>query len=758
MQKSNFLIANILNKTFDLYIDDYTEEKLKDYRNRYQETHAFFRYSIKGQEKIIIFPLTDDSVVTPEKYTVNPIKDTILVKKFVHELVFREIYQIGRKIEKYTTITFISEKNEDDLISQVVPPEYRTIFGYKKGIKIDSRVFYPDKDSALIGVIINSFYRWDNKLNCKFLHDKGIELKNRFVCEFSDPTISILSKSRVLLGVIIDIDGDEAVIEKSGHISKKLLSDIYVENNFKNRNEIMRELLGDRKFEEIIKIIKNSSGLRKSADSQFSSANRIAEWLIKTNFNSKSGFSFRFTNIFSSVNSQWKLINAQNPTYIFSLREDKIDTYADRGLKKYGPYDSITYTPKTPNIAVICKKTDRGIVTEFLKKFEQGLPSIKSGHFEPYGQGFVRKFKLSSINWSVYEFNSDCKDDYEKAIRSCLQNTIKWDLAIIQTSEKHKLLPASESPYYLAKAKFMANDIPVQGINIETMKKRDEQIVYILNNISLACYAKMGGTPWVIPSNKSIDRELVIGLGNAIIKKDRFKYEKRIVGITTVFNSDGRYMLSSKSAEVDFKDYFEALLYNLRSVFNDIKKNEGWRSGDNVRLVFHCFKPFKNSEANAIKKLMSELSRDLNIIYAFLHIAKEPPLFLIDDEQAGIPSYNGSLKGKWMLKKGTGVKFDDNECLIQLTDAKDIKMASHGMAKPIMLKLHRESTFLDLDYLSQQVFNFAAMSYRSFSSAPLPVTIWYSQMIAKILGNMRDIKGWDSDFLLNKLKYNRWFL
>jgi len=88
MQKSNFLIANILNKTFDLYIDDYTEEKLKDYRNRYQETHAFFRYSIKGQEKIIIFPLTDDSVVTPEKYTVNPIKDTILVKKFVHELVF----------------------------------------------------------------------------------------------------------------------------------------------------------------------------------------------------------------------------------------------------------------------------------------------------------------------------------------------------------------------------------------------------------------------------------------------------------------------------------------------------------------------------------------------------------------------------------------------------------------------------------------------------------------------------------------------
>lgn len=76
-----------------------------------------------------------------------------------------------------------------------------------------------------------------------------------------------------------------------------------------------------------------------------------------------------------------------------------------------------------------------------------------------------------------------------------------------------------------------------------------------------------------------------------------------------------------------------------------------------------------------------------------------------------------------MPYKGSILKLDKYNCLIQLTGLKDIKMASHGMSKPICLSLHKASTYIDLDYLSQQLYYFAFMPYRSFSAPPLPVTI-----------------------------------
>lgn len=453
--------------------------------------------------------------------------------------------------------------------------------------------------------------------------------------------------------------------------------------------------------------------------------------------------------------------NKLKTAYIyFQYSWDKTESHPDKGLKAFGPYDSPIFTPKKPKIAVICRKKDRGTVTDFLNKLIDGLPNIvtKNG-FLPYGDGFIKKYQLTNFEWCIYEFDTDTSIEYEEAISRCIRNEDKIDLAIIQTSLYHKELAYKDSPYFLSKAKFMSNDIPVQAINIETMKKPDGELVYTLNNIALACYAKMGGDPWVIPSNKSIDRELVIGIGSAVFKRDRFKNYKRIVGITIVFNSDGRYILNSKSDEVRFENYFEALLNNLTNIFEEVKNSQGWQADDTVRLVFHCFKPFKNTEIGAIKKLVENLKLEFDVRFAFLHVADYQPLYFIDNQMKGVKSYYGKeLKGKWMPERGKGIKLDDENCLIQLTGPKDIKMHSHGMAKPIMIKLHYLSTYKDIDYLTQQLYYFASMSHRSFSNAPLPVTIWYSQLIARLMGSLSELPTWDFDMMANKLKYSRWFL
>jgi hypothetical protein len=80
------------------------------------------------------------------------------------------------------------------------------------------------------------------------------------------------------------------------------------------------------------------------------------------------------------------------------------------------------------------------------------------------------------------------------------------------------------------------------------------------------------------------------------------------------------------------------------------------------------------------------------------------------------------------------------------------------MPFPVILKLHHDSTFVDLDYLARQVFHFASHSWRSFLPASMPVTIAYSQLIAKLLGNLSRLPQWSPDSLRGRLGRSRWFL
>jgi len=50
------------------------------------------------------------------------------------------------------------------------------------------------------------------------------------------------------------------------------------------------------------------------------------------------------------------------------------------------------------------------------------------------------------------------------------------------------------------------------------------------------------------------------------------------------------------------------------------------------------------------------------------------------------------------------------------------------------------------------------MSWRSFFPASMPVTISYSDLIAKLLGELKDIPNWNPDMLITKLSESRWFL
>lgn len=108
--------------------------------------------------------------------------------------------------------------------------------------------------------------------------------------------------------------------------------------------------------------------------------------------------------------------------------------------------------------------------------------------------------------------------------------------------------------------------------------------------------------------------------------------------------------------------------------------------------------------------------------------------------------------------RGSYIKLNPIEALVCLTGAKELKQVSDGLPTPILLKLHESSSFRDLDYLSRQVFEFSCLSWRGLQPSPVPITILYSDLVAKNINQLSTIPSWSTENILGPIGRTRWFL
>ena len=453
------------------------------------------------------------------------------------------------------------------------------------------------------------------------------------------------------------------------------------------------------------------------------------------------------------------------PSLVFDPSGMRTDHWSERGIKANGPYDQRTFTPKKLNIAVICQARYEGQVEAFVAKFLDGMPDVKTGRrgreTARYGDGFLRRFQLESPNVQTFTTTSPSLGGYQEARRKGLEYAanlgIRWDLALVQIEEDFKALPGPLNPYYGTKAMLLKNHVAVQNFRLETMRQDPNGLVFTMNQMSLASYAKLGGRPWLLGAEQTVAHELVIGVGSHVASDSRIGGGTRHVGITTVFSSDGGYHLSERTNVVPFEDYSAALAETLKGTIIRVRDEDNWKSTDRVRLIFHMFKPAKDVEADAIKAAVEALDLD-NVTYAFLHIAPTHPFVIFDRNQKGRPSY-APKKGILGPTRGVHLKLGDYESLVVFSGASELKKETDGLPRACLLKLHRNSTFGDMTYLARQAFDFTAHSWRIMSPEPFPITIKYSDLIAERLTGLKQVSGWDDDAVkFREIGRTPWFL
>ncbi|OFX29502.1 MAG: Piwi domain protein [Bacteroidetes bacterium GWA2_32_17] len=760
----NYFPINIEFENYQINAEPYSEERLAELRKLYNSTHSFFRNGDSiyisnkdGDENISIGTLTEQS--TYDNYEIT--------SSLIKHLFFRTF---KNRFSDYTPVDFypfrfFSGQAKDDIIYNALPNNLQNHIAYKKLIELQLR-YTQIGGKKQFGFLINIKRNWIFDKSCADLYSEGYNLIGIEVlhAETLPGLTNILAPNEEFIGVIQEVIGSKAKVDTNDGTKEFELGELFIRKTKFNIGNYLTFATSQQKSDEILNIIESKRSDIYNAKNLYSEILNIAKHLFLENslpvlFQNKDSFCFTVDSKPITVSNT---IELKTPTFIFDYAGTKThNSNPDTGLTNYGPYDSINFDIKTPNVLCICNRANRGYFSNFLSSLKEGVPQSK--YFQ---KGLLKKYDLLDIVFDIKEIQSYNIEEYLSVIKDYDEN--KPNLAIIEIPTEFRKLDDISNPYFRIKAKLLSLEIPVQYVTSEKIKNHNE---YILNSIALQIYAKMGGTPWVLPSHRSVDKEIIIGIGHSWLRKNQYKgaEQNRVVGITTFLSSDGQYLLGDKVKDVSFENYFAELLKSLKQSIQRLSSEQGWVEGDTIRLIFHIFKPIKNTEFDVISQLIKEIT-EYKIKFAFVTISKFHPNVLFDINQTGVTKYGSTtVKGEFIPNRASNVFLDSETCIVQMFGANELKTAKQGMSTPIQIKIRtpqgkynnnelNDLLYYDLSYITQQIFSFTYLSWRSFLPGEQPATMLYSNLISKLLSKMRNVTGWDADNLNYGLKRKKWFL
>ena len=635
--------------------------------------------------------------------------------------------------------------------------------------EIDCRMLQYDENKHYIGLVLDVATSNIIDIPVSELQEFGLDIRRRYVCSRQQPDIDYLHPRLELMGRVGGIDGNTLLLTDSEGEVCIQAQEAFLEPRLENLHDVV-QLYYDSKAPRILLELEK---IRKPVGTALGKLAHLQETLkgIKQhNFTINNGVKISFGDLLNPSDGKYpSRITTRRPPLLFGAQGRNTQENPDSGIKMYGPYMFTQHTRNSPLIAVVCESGYKGRVDQFLQMLRAGFPDVhwqNKKRENPFRGGLVGKYRLSGLTFEFEECQSPTAQEYRNATERLLNRLPELpDLAIVQIREDFIHLFGDMNPYFVSKSEFMGAGVPVQAIRIENIDLPERNLPYLLNNICLASYAKLDGTPWVMSMRDPDSHELVIGIGSSAVGFGRRGQRTQYVGMTSVFQGDGRYLVWGQTREVEFKNYPQALLESLQRTVNYVEQRQAWEKGDKIRIICHVYKRLRDCEVEAIKKLVDSLIHNkYQAEYAFLDISWHHPYQIFSPNEGGANYWDWTQRRQ--IKKGTGVPYrglclqlERRRGLLQLTGPTDLKTADQGLPKPLLVELHPDSDFDDMTYLLRQIFHFTYLSWRSFFPGSEPVTISYSRLIARLLGNLKEVAGWDSTVLaVGALRNRQWFL
>ncbi len=391
------------------------------------------------------------------------------------------------------------------------------------------------------------------------------------------------------------------------------------------------------------------------------------------------------------------------------------DTYSRRGLSRHGPYDSNLFgKDKIRSIVLFPKdlQSEKQILLDGLLKGEGTFRGFES--YFKVGLAFIEEIAVSQ-NLNLLLDKIPSKDP---------------DIVFV-------LLPGRDTNLYTQiKLKLFANGIPSQMVTVERLKNPNGR-QYTIENIALASYAKVGGTPWTVSSAEN-ENNLILGVSRA-----QDYSQKYLVGFITLFTNDGDFLfMNSKAPVIEWEAYVKGLSELIESAISEYESRKGVPNS----IVVHFHKRPGKKEIEAIETALRSATKE--IPYAIVHLNEYSNFRLFDSSH---PTY--------IPPKGLKVNLSSHEALLLLDGRIKDKRRKVGMPRVLDVRMDKRST-MDLTKfpgLVKQVYDFAHINWRGFNAAAIPVTLNYSKLIAKMVIEI-GIQNWNQIIAEGKMRDKAWFL
>lgn len=404
-----------------------------------------------------------------------------------------------------------------------------------------------------------------------------------------------------------------------------------------------------------------------------------------------------------------------------SLRFNYSSTYAvasnpRQGLKQFGPYDSNIFNKPQIKCGLIYSNSSVDIKTTFVNGLLRG---------DGYFPGFQKLFRVPLVFVEEIIIN-------ESKIERTIDNLIDKDLDIIFV-----IVSSPNAPIYqICKAKLLGNGIPSQVVTDKRLQNSTQR-PWILENIALATYAKVGGTPWVI-SGPPQKNQLVLGVSRA-----QDKNKKYLVGFVTLFTQDGDFLLMhSKAPVIDWDDYINGLEILITEAIDEYENIKGIPE----EIIIHFHKRPGYRELVAIENALK--SKSIQIPYALLHLNEYSNFRLFDSNHR-----------TFIPESGLKVDLSRHESLLLLDGRVGEQRRKVGVPRVLDIIMDKRSTLPveNFPLLVQQVSDFSSVNWRGFNAAAIPVTLNYSKLIAGMVVDV-GVENWNQIVASGKLRDKSWFL
>jgi hypothetical protein len=416
-----------------------------------------------------------------------------------------------------------------------------------------------------------------------------------------------------------------------------------------------------------------------------------------------------------------------------------IGTSAYIGLKDFGPYDAgeRRRTGAKRVRAVIVGRADR---LPALKDAAHALATSRLGRFhDVFSLEFVAEVHVPPTNLSGEA------DSYRTAITEWFDaSPYKPEVELAFVLHGDELSYRGASPYFATKAAFMRRGIPTQSIRYDNVRREhlDEFRRYYVANILVACYAKIGGIPWVVQTDAPARPEVTVGVATtAIVTNGRVE---RYVGISTIFRENGAFALwDITNPERDLEKYEEQLENTVARAINTFETRENRHV---LRIACHVSgKRAGYREVEAVRRALMRFP-ERNISADIVHVTDDAPLWLMDGAHTSLLPESGIL---------THLTLNGSSAFMH-TEGRGA--STRFLTRPLRLRIYNETPEGGSLDIYQHLYDLRWMSWRGVRTSSGPVSVAYPKKMARLLAYLHEQEEVEALDILPGLKTNAWFL